>query len=130
MNYKCQDIKGIIDFAIITIKEDEYRAVLDRFKPKDKTTEPKIYAIGTIATKTGGHYRFAVARCHDQGNGVAQSVARDLIEYLDPNWLLLVGIAGAVPSGDFSLGDVVCATDVHNYCVQAALPGAALISDN
>jgi len=122
MIYECSQLKSGIDFAIITIREDEYRAVLSRFKPVDKTSKPKRYAIGTIATDTGGHYRFAVARCHDQGNGAALNVARDLIQYLDPSWLVLVGIAGAVPSDDFSLGDVVCATRVHDYCVQAAMP--------
>ncbi len=50
----------------------------------------------------------------------AQDVARDFIEDLDPAWLLIVGICGAVPSADFTLGDVVCATRVHDFSVRAA----------
>jgi nucleoside phosphorylase len=32
---------------------------------------------------------------------------------------MLVGIGGGVPSFDFTLGDVVCASRVHDFCVRA-----------
>jgi nucleoside phosphorylase len=37
--------------------------------------------------------------------------------------LLVVGIAGAVPDGEFTLGDVVVATRLHDFSVGAALEG-------
>jgi len=52
-------------------------------------------------------------------------VARDIIEDLDPQWLVLVGIAGGVPADEFSLGDVVAATRLHDFCVEAALQNAS-----
>jgi hypothetical protein len=33
------------------------------------------------------------------------------------------GIAGAVPSLDFTLGDVVCANRVHDFSVRASVEG-------
>ncbi len=42
-----------------------------------------------------------------------------MIEDLDPQLLLVVGIAGGVPSGDFTLGDVIISTRIHNFNVNA-----------
>lgn len=63
----------------------------------------------------------AVLRCIEQGNGEAQSAAHDLLEDLAPHWLLVVGIAGGVPSNEFSLGDVVVSTRIHDFNVEAVI---------
>lgn len=54
-----------------------------------------------------------------QGEGEAQHAARDLIEDLDPDWLVLTGIACAVPSMDFTLGDVVLVNRLHDFTIEA-----------
>lgn len=125
MRIAIRDIKDKIDFGIITIREDEYLAVFDRFKPLVTSQGRRTYDIGTVNAIDGGIYRFALIRAIAQGEGTAQDVARDMIEDLHPKWLLLVGIGGAVPSADFTLGDVVCATRVHDFCVRAAKEGAS-----
>lgn len=116
------DLHGKIDFAIITIKEEEFLAVYDRLKPNEtyhgKRTM-RAYDIGEILTLEGRSRKIVLARLPAQGEGQAQDVARDIIEDFDPKWLLLVGIGGAVPSLDFTLGDVVCATRVHDFSVRA-----------
>jgi hypothetical protein len=37
--------------------------------------------------------------------------------------LLLVGIAGGVPDAEFTLGDVLLASRVHDFSVSAAIEG-------
>jgi nucleoside phosphorylase len=44
-----------------------------------------------------------------------------VIQDLDPRWLLLVGIAGAVPDPEFTLGDVLLASRLHEFAISAAL---------
>ena len=115
------DLKGNIDFGIITVREDEFRAVLHRFRRTGAVIGARPYEICRLRTKHHALRTCAIVRCIGQGQGIAQDVARDLIEDLDPVWLLLVGICGAVPSMDFTLGDVVCATRVVDFCVRAVL---------
>ena len=59
MNFRCEELKSNIDFALITIREDEYKAVLSRFKPVDSTISPKRYAIGTVPD----HFRGTLQVC-------------------------------------------------------------------
>jgi nucleoside phosphorylase len=49
-------------------------------------------------------YGVVIVRCLEQGQSSAQQIAHDLIEELDPRWLLLVGIAGGVPAEEYTLG--------------------------
>lgn len=122
MKIDITELRGKVDFGIISIREDEYLAVFDRLQPSDSSLGGRrTYDIGAINNaEQKGHYRYALVRTISQGEGVAQDVARDMIEDLQPNLLLLVGIGGAVPSPDFTLGDVVCATRVYDFCVRAA----------
>src|SRR5262249_14421220 len=119
-----ESFKGKIDFGVISIREDEFLAVLERFAPDRYAMGSQRYEIGTVPTNGGGCYNFAAVRCVEQGQGQAQKVATDLIRDLEPRWLLVVGIGGAVPSMDFTLGDVVCATRVHDFSVRAVKEGA------
>ena len=50
-------------------------------------------------------------------------VARDLIEDLAPRLVLLIGIAGGLPSDDITLGDVVLSTRIHDFTVEARKVG-------
>jgi nucleoside phosphorylase len=113
------------DIAIITIREDEYKAVLDRlpgrkiFKGDNRT-----YTVGKLRNRNGGEYSVAVIRTPEQGQNAAQDTARDAIEDLDPHWVMVVGIAGAMPDREFTLGDVVVGARLHDFTVGAQVEGA------
>jgi nucleoside phosphorylase len=111
----------IVDIGILTIREDEFQAVLNAFADgrgihKGRHRE---YALRTADAGEGGSYRLAILRQIEQGNGEAQEAARDLIDDLQPSLLLVVGIAGGLPSDDISLGDVVLSTRVLDFSVEA-----------
>jgi nucleoside phosphorylase len=115
------DIRGQVDFGIITIREDEFDAVLQRFPKQDVVQGRRRYNLSEVETVRGDSYLTAVMRCFEQGNTEAMDAARDLLEDLDPQWLLVVGIAGGVPASEFTLGDVVVSTRVYDFSVEAVL---------
>jgi nucleoside phosphorylase len=111
----------MIDIGILTIREDEFRAVLQVFPDghgiyKGRHRE---YTLRTADAGQGARYRLAVLRQIEQGNGEAQEAARDLIDDLQPSLLLVVGIAGGLPSDDICLGDVVLSTRVLDFSLEA-----------
>ncbi|MGH9763436.1 MAG: hypothetical protein ACREDR_14695 [Blastocatellia bacterium] len=112
-------LKGKIDFGIITIREDEFAAVLQRFPKHASVTGRRIYAVSWVATNNGDEYSIAMVRCPEPGNGQGQSVASDMIEDLDPQWLVVIGIAGGVPADEYTLGDVVAAQRLSDFTVAA-----------
>ena len=113
-----------VDFGIITIRDDEFRAALDFFKPSlPSYSGHREYSIGEVQTLTGASYRVAIVRAVEPGTGEAQEVTRDMLDDVNPRWVIVLGIAGGVPSDDFSLGDVVVSTRVHDFSVEAVLAG-------
>lgn len=110
-----------VDFAVITIREDESEAVLRRLEPTGLDDRERRYRTGTILIDGGARRTFALVRCPEQGEQVALDVTRDVISDVDPHWIVLCGICGCVPSKDFTLGDVICATRVTDFSVQAAI---------
>ncbi|MEI8396303.1 MAG: hypothetical protein WCF85_16335 [Rhodospirillaceae bacterium] len=116
-------IKGQVDIGIITMREDEFSAVLQRFPRNWATSGGEArYNIAEIPSHAGPLY-VAVMRTPEQGHGAAQLAASNFINDLDPSCLVLVGIGGAYPEFEFSLGDVVVATRIHDFSVTAALTG-------
>src|SRR5207249_3220492 len=115
-----KELRGRIDFAILAIREDEFRAVLRFFPPSGRAVGRRTYEIASFETNDGTLYKVALLRSHEQGHSSAQSAATDVIVDLDPQWLVVVGIAGAVPDFEFCLGDVVVATRLHDFSITAA----------
>ncbi|MHC4401202.1 MAG: hypothetical protein ACYTG0_16130, partial [Planctomycetota bacterium] len=73
------DVRGRVDFAIITIREDEFEAVLDRFSPRQPVEGGKqLYEYCRLTTEAGAECCVAVVRSLEQGQTAAQSVARDV----------------------------------------------------
>jgi nucleoside phosphorylase len=109
-----------VDIGILTIRDDEFRAVLAAF-PNDPGVFKgyREYSLRTADAGSGARYRIAVLRQIEQGNGEAQEAARDLIDDLSPSLLLVVGIAGGLPSDDVTLGDVVLSTRINDYTLEA-----------
>ena len=60
-------------------------------------------------------------RCLEQGNTDAQATANALLEDLAPRFVLVVGIAGGVPSHEFTLGDVVVSSRIVDFSVEAVI---------
>jgi nucleoside phosphorylase len=114
------ELAGTIDFAILTIKEEEFEAVLSQLPPSGARTVSlaRAYALRQVPQRNGNIATVAVTRCPSQGNGVSQDVARDILHDLDPQWILVVGIAGGVPSSEFSLGDVLLGSGVMDMSVE------------
>jgi nucleoside phosphorylase len=116
-----------IDIGILTIRDDEFRAVLETL-PDDRGIYKgryREYALRTADAGQDARYRVAILRQIEQGNGEAQEAARDLIDDLQPSLLIVVGIAGGLPSDDISLGDVVLSTRVHDFSLEARKFGEA-----
>ena len=115
------EIMGRVHAAIITIRHDEYDAVESRLEdPISVDGGNNNYEVATLQPDHGGPISVALTRCVHQGNLSAQAVANNIIQDLDPAWLLLVGIAGGVPDNDFSLGDVILASALHDFSFGAA----------
>lgn len=115
------DYKGKVDFAILTIRDDEFAAVLGRFPPFARANGRRVYNFHRLDLRAGDSYLIAVLKCIEQGNAEALDAARDILEELDPQWLLVVGIAGGVPSDELTLGDVVVSTRIVDFSVEAVL---------
>lgn len=114
-------VPPIVDIGILTIRDDEFRAVLQVFAEdhgiyKGRHRE---YTLRTADAGQGARYHLAILRQIEQGNGEAQEAARDLIDDLHPSLLVVVGIAGGLPSDDISLGDVVLSTRILDFSVEA-----------
>jgi nucleoside phosphorylase len=122
MNIK--EVRGHVDFGIITVKEEEQHAILRQFAGAAKVDGgQELYHFVTVPTVDGRDQGVAIIRCMEQGPGEAQMVASHFIQDLHPRWLLLVGIAGGAPDTAYSLGDVMLASRIHDFSVTAALQG-------
>ncbi len=115
------ELKGKVDFGILTIREDEFEAVLERLPKLAVVEGRRRYRIRQLSLPSGEAYTIAVLRCVEQGNTDALNTARDLLEDLAPRFLLVVGIAGGVPAFEFTLGDVMVSTRIIDFSVEAVL---------
>ncbi len=114
--------KQAVDIGIITIKPEEYTAVIHRLGKREQIDTGKhLYACQSIKTADGRSLGVAVARSLDQGNSAAQALASDMIAELSPKCLLLAGIAGGVPASEYSLGDVLLCTRLYDFSVCCSL---------
>lgn len=118
-------IENMIDIGIITVREDEFSAVLRQIPKESELSHSRRYNIGNVEAN-GTQLSVAIMRCQEEGTGEAQSATRDMIEDLAPACVLVVGIAGGYPVDEFSLGDVVVSTRIHDFTVAAAREGKGL----
>lgn len=114
-------MRGHVDFAILTVKDEEFKAVLSQLSGKRDSPLrlTRDYFLFDVPRANGSTACVAVTRCITQGNGIAQDTARDIIADLDPQWILLVGIAGAAPTSEFCLGDVVIGSQILDLTIEA-----------
>jgi len=120
-NMNISDIKGKVDIGIITIREDEFLAVIKRFKNRNTVSGGKnLYEFSRISLKPEKEFGVVITRCIEQGQEKAQAVTHNMIEELSPPWIFLVGIAGGLPDNEYSLGDVLLASRFLNFAVTTA----------
>ena len=117
-------LQGQVDIGIITIREDEFEAVLDRL-PSWRHVDgvASNYSYAKVPTKAGEELRVAVARSPEQGLGAAQALASSMINELGPKWIFVVGIAGGIPASEYTLGDVLLSQRMHDFAVSASAEG-------
>lgn len=118
-----KSLKGQVDAVILTIRNDEDQAVAALLGKLEPTSGGRSYRVAKIPGATRD-LTVALLRLIEPGNGPAQDAARDAIHELEPRMLVLVGIAGAVPAPELTLGDVMVATRVADLRVQALVPNA------
>ncbi|TCU74886.1 phosphorylase superfamily protein [Bradyrhizobium sp. R2.2-H] len=111
----------LVDVGILTIRDDEFTAVLQAFPDDHRIhkSRHREYTLRSAGAGEGRRYRLAILRQLEQGNGEAQEAARDLYDDLQPALILVVGIAGGLPSDDVTLGDVVISTRIHDFSIEA-----------
>ncbi|PTL75474.1 pentapeptide repeat-containing protein [Vitiosangium sp. GDMCC 1.1324] len=119
------EVKGKVDFAIITILKDELEAVRACFQGETIESPSLVYEFRRVPVR-GGSALVAIARANKQGNLAAQALAQQMIDELDPHWILLVGIAGGIPDSKYTLGDVVLATHINDLTVHAVYENARM----
>ncbi|ABW32011.1 5'-methylthioadenosine/S-adenosylhomocysteine nucleosidase family protein [Acaryochloris marina] len=124
---KIESIKNNVDFAIITIKQEEFDAVLCRFESWTGVAGGRhIYIFSQVSTPGGCEYSIVLTRCLEQGQGAAQQITNDLIEDIKPKLLVLVGIAGGVPAIEYTLGDIILASRLYDFSVSAINPDRSI----
>lgn len=74
-------------------------------------------------TTTRGELTVALFRSIRQANVEAQVVVQRALEDLQPAWVLVVGIAGAFPHGDVTIGDVVVSSEIVDFTYEAKREG-------
>ncbi|MGY3533234.1 nucleoside phosphorylase [Bradyrhizobium embrapense] len=88
-------------------------------EPRIHKSRHREYAPRTADVDDGRRYRLTILRQLEQGNGEAQEAARDVFDDMQPSLILVVGIAGGLPSDDVTLGDVVLSTRMHDFSLEA-----------
>jgi nucleoside phosphorylase len=114
-------LKGQIDVGIITIKEEEFDAALAQFADRRHVEGQNRFYEYSLLGVNKEEVAVVVGRSPEQGQGPAGAIAHDMIDDLAPDWILLVGIAGGFPDSDYTLGDVLLSSRVHDFSVSAAL---------
>jgi nucleoside phosphorylase len=108
-----------VDVGILTLRDDELKAVIDRFPVGEMVKGRRIYNLSALTTLNGDYYDVAILPVADRSSLAAEAATRDLLLDLRPDWLLLVGVGAAVPSATFTLGDVSVSSSVDGMNTQS-----------
>jgi nucleoside phosphorylase len=109
-----------VDIAIITILEEEYKAVLHLLKRVRQVVgssdldNQHAWVVGEVDTPTSPvPYTVALAMSPRAGTNAAVIATKNTILAFDPRCILVVGVAGGL--GSIKLGDVVVADRICAY---------------
>jgi nucleoside phosphorylase len=119
-----------VDIAIVTIKREEYAAVLRHLEsPENPDLGRKrnrfAWHVGRVRSQLEAKYTVVVAMAGTAGTNVAQSAVHATVEVFHPRYVLVVGIAGGlvsekerngpVDSWPMRKGDVVVSSVIYGY---------------
>lgn len=110
--------------AVLTALSLEYKAVLTHLTNVEKLTHPR----GTIARRgqlPGTPWQVAVVNM-GEGTLTAATLTERVLTWLDPEAVLLVGVAGGLKD-DIEIGDVVVATKVYSIHGGKQTPDGFLV---
>jgi nucleoside phosphorylase len=108
----------MLDVGIVTMKEEEYEALLKKVRPTaTHRGANRDYDVAAVATPHGP-CRVGITRCIQQGNAHAQNAATEMLADVSPAFVLVVGIAGGIPTSDFCLGDVVVSDYIQDLALE------------
>jgi nucleoside phosphorylase len=112
--------RSTVDVAIITILEEEYKAVLHLLKRVRQVVgssdldNQHAWVVGEVDTPTNlVPYTVALAMSPGAGTNAAVIATKNTILAFDPRCILVVGVAGGL--GSIKLGDVVVADRICAY---------------
>ncbi len=112
------DTEPRVDVAILTFREDELAAVLERFPSERIVDGRRMYNISRVPLEGGDSYSVAITQCVETtGSSYAAEAVRNILEDVAPSLMLMVGTAMAMPSNEVTLGDVAVATRIGNVTV-------------
>jgi nucleoside phosphorylase len=116
------EVSAPLDVAFLTVLPEEYEAVLqhiERSSPAPTTSgEATNYPsrIGEIKSGTYAKpYRVVVTFAGEAGPVNAADATRDVLDRWQPDYLILVGVAGGLPQDGLKQGDVVISRAIWNY---------------
>jgi nucleoside phosphorylase len=117
---------GPVDFAFITALKLERDAVLMRldegYQQIQEDDEPLTYYYGHITIPSSGErYTVVLVMLLKMGNDEAAVATTRLIHRWQPEFVLIVGIAGGVPK-KVDLGDVIVADSIYYYEMAKLTP--------
>lgn len=115
------------DFLIVTALREERDAVLHilgSYQTMGQTREdPQVYFVSSLLAANGATYAITVLTLPEMGRVNAAIVAADAIRKWQPEYVLLVGIAGGFARNGAALGDMVLSTQLIDYELQRLSPG-------
>ena len=107
----------MVDCLVVTFIREEYEAIRHHFFESAQEAvsgAPGATRVVSVSTRSGNTVEVAIARIAKEGNVSALDGVLELIAEQHPKLVLAVGIAGAVPTSDIFLGDVLFVNDIHD----------------
>ena len=108
-----------VEFAIVTALQEEVLPILahlDNVEPDLEEDVPLSYWRARVAAREGGHsHEVAVLCLFNKGNAPAAAATTRMLGRYRPNHVLMVGVAGGVPSSGVHPCDVVIGSQSFYY---------------
>ncbi|WP_281774734.1 hypothetical protein [Methanobacterium formicicum] len=110
---KFQELDKIL-IGVVVALDIELDAVLNQFSHRKFKQDSRTYYVGHIDSKIES-YNIAVTRSSHPGNTPSAIVTKDLINDLNPKYIILIGIAAGYGDDGLKLGDVVVSDAIFDY---------------
>lgn len=117
---------GNADILIITALKEEFMALENKLpnvlRVSSSSGDSRIYYQSKLKTQEG-EYNIAIMPILGMGRVKATSATKDALMRWDPEYVILVGIAGGFEQSDVNLGDLLISTQIVDYEVQKVEAG-------